>query len=217
MTAIPSPTQRHALYRFFDATGALLYVGITNNPGRRWTEHQQRKTWWHEVARVDVEHHDGRAPALLAELAAIRAEHPRYNITGNAAPALAQSAFRVECDECDGAAFAFYVDGNELARFEKERKRLDDPTVPMAEKVVRLDELDSIPSPARWRACCALHIPDEATVGYWLDGITSRAAAVDALRHLGEKEWVGTSTGWASFAIRLLAPVEAALPRGQVW
>lgn len=54
----------HALYRFRDDSGALLYVGITNNPGRRWTEHQKSKPWWHQVhrdrlARWTVRHPNG--------------------------------------------------------------------------------------------------------------------------------------------------------------
>jgi hypothetical protein len=49
------PDTTHALYRFFDEHGALLYVGITNNPGRRWSQHETDKPWWHEVHHVELE------------------------------------------------------------------------------------------------------------------------------------------------------------------
>lgn len=75
-----------ALYRFYDATGALLYVGITCDPGRRFKEHRD-KPWWLEVANVRVEHHPHRLSASRAERFAILNERPRYNKTWNSGPA----------------------------------------------------------------------------------------------------------------------------------
>jgi hypothetical protein len=76
-------TRPHALYRFFDAGGALLYVGITVDIGNRWPRHADDKPWWYEVARTTVEHHPSRPAALAAEKAAIEAEGPRYNVRHN--------------------------------------------------------------------------------------------------------------------------------------
>lgn len=97
----------HALYRFFDQTGALLYVGITNNPGRRWSQHQGDKPWWHDVARIEMEPHPDRPTVLAAERAAIAAERPRYNVVhaGSAAePVAATTASNTEwpvaVDDC---------------------------------------------------------------------------------------------------------------------
>ena len=73
----------HALYRFFDAAGDLLYVGITLDPGSRWKQHRDDKAWWHEVARVELENHPSREAVLAAEKAAIITEQPRYNIVHN--------------------------------------------------------------------------------------------------------------------------------------
>ena len=73
----------HALYRFFDATGALLYVGITLNPGARWTTHSKEKPWWAEVASVTVEQFPDRESVLAAERAAIINEGPTYNVVHN--------------------------------------------------------------------------------------------------------------------------------------
>ena len=49
----------HALYRFYATDGALLYVGITADPGTRWRAHSHDKPWWHEVANVTIEQHPG--------------------------------------------------------------------------------------------------------------------------------------------------------------
>lgn len=73
----------HALYRFYDATGALLYVGITADPGARWRKHAHDKPWWHQVAHITLEAHPDRAAVLTAERAAIRRERPLHNIVHN--------------------------------------------------------------------------------------------------------------------------------------
>lgn len=70
----------HALYRFYDRAGELLYVGITRDPGARWSRHAADKPWWHQVQRIAIEPMPDRAIALAAERDAIKAENPRYNI-----------------------------------------------------------------------------------------------------------------------------------------
>jgi predicted GIY-YIG superfamily endonuclease len=70
------------LYRLADAQGVLLYVGIAGNPGRRFEQHKKDKLWWGDVAAITLEHFQTREEAAAAELAAIRSEHPRYNIVG---------------------------------------------------------------------------------------------------------------------------------------
>lgn len=74
--------QPHVLYRFFDAHGNLLYVGLTVNPGTRWTSHSKDKVWWVDLAMVTVQHFPDFASVRAAEIAAIRHENPRYNIAG---------------------------------------------------------------------------------------------------------------------------------------
>lgn len=74
---------RHALYRFYDADGQLLYVGITADPGSRWRKHAHDKPWWHDVANITIETHPTRADVLEAERAAILTEKPRHNIVHN--------------------------------------------------------------------------------------------------------------------------------------
>jgi len=75
-------TRRTAVYRLFDGEGRLLYIGITFNPRDRWNGHSGTKSWWKDVVRREVEWHETRAEAERAEVAAIRAEHPLYNIVG---------------------------------------------------------------------------------------------------------------------------------------
>jgi predicted GIY-YIG superfamily endonuclease len=73
----------HALYRFFGEGGELLYVGITNNPTRRFAQHGVKRDWWHEVATIRMERHESREAVLAAERSAILAERPRYNVVHN--------------------------------------------------------------------------------------------------------------------------------------
>lgn len=77
------PGDTHALYRFHDANGRLLYIGITLDPGHRWNSHRKTKPWWHDVTQVTVETHPSRAAVLEAERAAILAEKPLHNVVHN--------------------------------------------------------------------------------------------------------------------------------------
>ncbi len=70
----------HALYRFYDHAGELLYIGITKDPSTRWARHSEDKKWWHEVQRIAIQTMPDRESALKAEREAIKAEKPRYNI-----------------------------------------------------------------------------------------------------------------------------------------
>lgn len=72
--------ERTAVYRFFDATGELLYVGLTNNTTTRWDYHARRKPWWSDVARKTVTWYDDRPTAARVEAQAIRTESPKWNV-----------------------------------------------------------------------------------------------------------------------------------------
>jgi predicted GIY-YIG superfamily endonuclease len=75
------PSERVALYRFFDADGVLLYVGITSDIEQRWSRHaNDRKSWWPHVAKKTVEWLDNRWEASQAEARAVRDEGPMHNI-----------------------------------------------------------------------------------------------------------------------------------------
>jgi len=72
-------TRKTSLYRCRSVTGDLLYVGITDHGIRRFAGHNKTKTWWSDVAHIDVEHFTSRAAAHQAEIEAIHTERPRYN------------------------------------------------------------------------------------------------------------------------------------------
>ncbi len=70
------------LYRYFDAEGALLYVGITNHAVLRALQHSKFSRWWPSVRSATFEHFPAREEAIAAETLAIRAERPPYNVVG---------------------------------------------------------------------------------------------------------------------------------------
>jgi hypothetical protein len=78
-----SPT---TVYRLYGHDGALLYIGVAGNPGRRFEQHAGEKPWWGEVKRADLTHYPTREQALLVERNSIAAEHPRHNILGRRPP-----------------------------------------------------------------------------------------------------------------------------------
>lgn len=78
----PGDSCAHAwLYRLFNASGDLLYVGITKNPPyRRFNAHARQQAWWLDVTHVELEVHQPHFTALDRERDVIRAERPRFNI-----------------------------------------------------------------------------------------------------------------------------------------
>ena len=71
------------LYRYFDAEGRLLYVGISFSAIARAAQHREDKGWWQDVARMHVEHLPTRSDAVNAERHAIRTEQPLHNVVHN--------------------------------------------------------------------------------------------------------------------------------------
>jgi excinuclease UvrABC nuclease subunit len=68
------------LYRFYDAEGSLLYVGITKFFEPRLKQHYKNAEWFFETEHVRLEHYKTRQEVELAETRAIKTERPRYNI-----------------------------------------------------------------------------------------------------------------------------------------
>lgn len=71
-----------AVYRFYNSSHVLLYVGITDSPATRWRDHAKKKPWWSEVAERTLAWHPDREAATAEELEAIQAERPIYNVAG---------------------------------------------------------------------------------------------------------------------------------------
>lgn len=93
------------LYRFYDVSDELLYVGITMNPPHRFRTHAHTKEWWTEVDHITLEQHDTRHEVMAAESEAIRTECPVYNI--------AMNGDTVVCDVCSRAVLVDPMDGDE--------------------------------------------------------------------------------------------------------
>ena len=66
------------LYRHYDATGRLLYVGISEAFARRTQEHIFSH-WYLQISRIEVERFPTYEAAAEAELRAIKSEQPLYN------------------------------------------------------------------------------------------------------------------------------------------
>ena len=69
-----------ALYRHFDASGTLLYVGITGDLSMRDKQHARDAAWHSEVASTKTEWLSSRRHARALEAVAIEFERPKYNI-----------------------------------------------------------------------------------------------------------------------------------------
>ena len=70
-----------AVYRFYRHQGQLLYVGISWNPFKRWTEHRRRALWWPRgLASVLVEVYASERQALRVERTCIRNCKPLGNL-----------------------------------------------------------------------------------------------------------------------------------------
>ena len=74
-----------ALYRHFDASGALLYVGITGDLAARTTWHSKNSAWFPDVRDTTISWIADRSDALVLEAAAIRIERPMHNKVHNVA------------------------------------------------------------------------------------------------------------------------------------
>lgn len=71
-----------AVYRFYNSSHVLLYVGITDSPAVRWRDHAKKKPWWSQVAERTLAWHPDRKAAAAEESVAIQTEEPLYNVAG---------------------------------------------------------------------------------------------------------------------------------------
>lgn len=77
---MPDSAQRIALYRLYGAEKQLLYVGISQDPERRFADHSV-KPWWSEVAQREIAWHSTPSAARAAEVEAIKSEKPLHNVS----------------------------------------------------------------------------------------------------------------------------------------
>lgn len=188
----------HALYRYYDAGGELLYVGIANDPFRRMAEHRQGKQWWQQVKHLTLEHFPNRKEALTAEREAIKTEHPRYNIQHNERAATVHAVV-MHCEICGDPVLGdegyLEVDSGAALR----RRRV--PPDPVAEYEIRAETLAHfLASPdIGWHCYHRRCDPDPERTTYWIgsDRLTTIEELLDWTAHLMEKDWIGC-TNWAT-------------------
>lgn len=72
-----------ALYRLFGEGDSRVYIGVAKSFGKRWQQHAHSQPWWPEVRRQTIDWYPDRDSAEAAEAAAIKAEHPKYNVMHN--------------------------------------------------------------------------------------------------------------------------------------
>lgn len=68
------------LYRHYDVDGTLLYVGISLSAVKRLSEHMRASHWNKEIAKVEIATFPDKKSARQAELDAIAAEKPLFNV-----------------------------------------------------------------------------------------------------------------------------------------
>lgn len=73
-------TPAAVVYRAFDRSGQLLYVGRTQNPYARMQAHANSSAWWPHAVEIAQQRFPTLAEAAQAEVQAILTEGPRYNL-----------------------------------------------------------------------------------------------------------------------------------------
>lgn len=68
------------VYRLYACDGTLLYIGVTNDPLRRWKQHAATKSWWTEVDHIVLIPFGSATSARYMERQIIRSESPLYNV-----------------------------------------------------------------------------------------------------------------------------------------
>lgn len=129
--------QGYFLYRWYDAKGTLLYVGISTDPVGRQKSHEHASWWSHWGVRFVVEDSPcgmDRPTAELAEANTIKTESPIFNRSG-ADHARDRVVRYLESRGLDPAEFSKRIPGNrgsreglalDALRTEAQRKREQD-------------------------------------------------------------------------------------------
>src|SRR5690348_10078875 len=68
------------VYRVYDDTDRLIYIGATSNLKQRLDHHRSAAWWWGLAGRVTKVEQPNMECAFIVEHAAIRAERPAFNL-----------------------------------------------------------------------------------------------------------------------------------------
>lgn len=79
---LPLRDRPTARYRFYDSDGSSIYIGIAVDIAQRWAFHKATARWWALIdsSRTIVDWYPNRSEAEAAEIEAIAAERPAFNI-----------------------------------------------------------------------------------------------------------------------------------------
>lgn len=75
-----------ALYRYYDDTDRLLYIGISDELTGRVSGHSKGSPWMDFAVRSTITRYPSRAKAAAAEVEAIKSEQPLFNLKHNNTP-----------------------------------------------------------------------------------------------------------------------------------
>lgn len=93
MTCPTSDSSPTSVYRYYDASGVLIYVGITKTGIYRNQQHNASKEWWPFVASQSVDHFPTRSAAHAREVALIQQYRPPFNTHHNNEHVLLRAAY----------------------------------------------------------------------------------------------------------------------------
>ena len=106
-----------ALYRHFDASSRLLYVGVTSDLERRTKQHKAESRWYSEVCRTEVRIFADRAEAEAAEREEIRKSAPVHNAAFGVPSRIASANSRDLIDRIDRFAAATGLEPSTICQY----------------------------------------------------------------------------------------------------
>jgi hypothetical protein len=106
-----------ALYRHYNAAGALLYVGISHSAIKRLSQHKSTAKWPYDAVRMDTQWFPSRQEAEAAEKTAIQKEQPLFNlkdkVDSEAPPKIKKKVRRVKYLKSGYLKFSDYTPGGQ--------------------------------------------------------------------------------------------------------
>lgn len=170
-----------SVYRLIGHDGALLYVGVAGNPGRRFEQHRSDKPWWGDVGRITLEHYPDRRSAMDIEREAIITEKPMHNIVH------ARTARRVQT-----TAASTLVDTRRSQETISQSPLIPDPTWSYASRQSGFTRRENIwlYAEPNWSSCIDDCFSD--------DGEEQLDYYVDSIRHHDQASWANdaVSISW---------------------
>jgi predicted GIY-YIG superfamily endonuclease len=139
--AVRRMADMHAVYRMFDPSGRLLYVGVTGNIAARLGDHAEKR-WFPLVTTISLEWFPTRADAASAERRAIETECPMLNKAGQYSP---PRVTRTKAKNAAAIAAAKLRASPRLTIKEAVAEGISGPTVDAVRKALQRDPGSPVP------------------------------------------------------------------------